>query len=205
MPRASLPHEFEQKMSEIFGGHKTSTLERATREHASIHSEAWSLMESGESRKAGALMHAHKSGDLERVELIRKSTANVKYVDHLQKHKELQHTLLLEEMNEAVRMGSKTHAFALKTTNRAPEQPESTFVCKYACAECGIELDMKDNGPCRTFGCKSDQVGFYYIFRYLMNTNCYRHMNSPFFFFIFLFIFCSFLFSLRLLHLFFKV
>ena len=170
MPRASLPHEFEQKMSEIFGGHKTSTLERATREHASIHSEAWSLMESGESRKAGALMHAHKSGDLERVELIRKSTANVKYVDHLQKHKELQHTLLLEEMNEAVRMGSKTRAFALKTTNRAPEQPESTFVCKYACAECGIELDMKDNGPCRTFGCKSDQVGFYYIFRYLMNT-----------------------------------
>jgi hypothetical protein len=163
LPRASLPHEFEQKMSEIFGGHKTSTLERATREHASIHSEAWSLMESGESRKAGALMHAHKSGDLERVELIRKSTANVKYVDHLQKHKELQQTLLLEEMNEAVRMGSKTRAFALKTTNRAPNPP-STFVCKYACAECGIELDMKDNGPCRTFGCKSDQVGFIIYF-----------------------------------------
>ena len=128
MPRASHPQQFQDKMAEVFGGHATSTPERAQRKHVSPHSEAWSLIESGEPRKAKILIDAHASGNVNLLRKVRDSLVHVNNPDHAKAHKELQRTLLLEKMAHALQSNSKEHAFSKITTLGSAE---SIFKCGY--------------------------------------------------------------------------
>lgn len=161
LPRAADPTAFQNKMAAVFGGHETSTIDRAHRVHTNAHADAWSLIEAGESKKAGLLLHAHENGDMERVELIRSSTAHVHNTDYQAKHVELQRTILMEEMNHALRVGSTDHAFSLVTTKGKiegePAGAGSQFKCEFSCKGCNAKLDLSLNGPCRIFGCGSLQ------------------------------------------------
>jgi len=154
MPRAAHPEAFQHKMAEVFGGHAKSTPGRAQRNHVSPHSEAWSLIETGEPRKAAILMDAHKSGNHELLKKVRDSLVHVSNPKHAENHKELQRTLLLERMEHAIKSGSKEHAFSKITTTG---NDKSTFQCEYMCVDCGAKMDLSRNGPCRVYGCNSDQ------------------------------------------------
>eukprot|EP00946_MAST-07B_sp_MAST-7B-sp1_P001372 g1372.t1 len=145
-PRGGDLRTFQDKMAASFGG----DFDKQTKVHHNaandIHSVAWSLIEQGYSRKAGILLDAHKSGDHDRVQLVKDSIPHVSNPDHEAKHEHLQRLVLLEN-----------HRSAISDMDLGAE-----WQCVYAtpCKGNKKDVDLTKNGVCRVFGCGSKEVRY---------------------------------------------